>query len=142
MTYRYAPLLGLRVLQVVVLVEAIARGLAYILTPHTVLGRTDIVNSAPIEVWGTIFIIFGLAGLLGEVLMSGYSPASGIGANPRAWPSFLAHSGLMIMYFTLSLAYLEAAVDGDPSLSSSPAAMLVFAYVHWLFARRRGSHVT
>ncbi|ASR86484.1 minor tail protein [Mycobacterium phage Changeling] len=141
MTYRYTPPFGLKILQLVILAEAVARGLAYILTPQVVLSTTDITNSAPIQVWGSIFIFFGVMGFFGEALMSGIGSIDSTGSNPRAWPSFIAHAGLMIMYATLSLAYIGAVVDGELGLSSAPAAMVVFGYVHWLFARRRKSHV-
>ncbi|AGS82714.1 hypothetical protein ANNAL29_33 [Mycobacterium phage AnnaL29] len=141
MTYRYTPPFGLRILQLVILAEAVARGVAYILTPQVVLSTTDIVNSAPIQVWGSIFIFFGVMGFFGEALMSGVQTIDATGSNVRAWPSFIAHAGLMILYATLSLAYFNAVFDGELSLSSAPAAMVVFAYIHWLFARRRKSHV-
>ncbi|AMS01026.1 minor tail protein [Mycobacterium phage ArcherNM] len=141
MTYRYTPPFGLRILQIVILIESLTRGIAYIVTPQVVLSETDIVNSAPIQVWGSIFIAFAVLGLFGEALMSGVTKVDSSGGNPRAWPSFIAHSGLMVLYAALSLAYASAVLDGELTLSSAPGAVLVFGYIHWLFARRRKSHV-
>jgi hypothetical protein len=136
MTYRYTPPFGLRILQIVILLESLFRGIAYIVTPQVVLSTTDIVKSAPIQFWGAVFVAFAVLGLFGEALMSGV-PLSSTQSNPRAWPSFLAHSGLMILYTSLTLAYASAVVDGELSLAAAPAAVLVFGYIHWLFARRR-----
>ncbi|APC43181.1 minor tail protein [Mycobacterium phage Phaded] len=142
MTYRYAPPFGLRVLQLVILAEAMTRGLALILSKEQVLATTDITNAAPMQVWGVIFISFSLLGFFGEALMSGINSVdSPAGSDSRAWPSFIAHAGLMILYLTLCLAYGNAVLDGELSLASAPAAMVVIAYIHWLFARRRKSHV-
>ncbi|BBX09505.1 hypothetical protein [Mycolicibacterium aichiense] len=141
MTYRYTPPFGIRVLQIVILCEAILRGIAFILTPQVTLATTDIVASAPIQVWGAGFITFAVVGLFGEALMSGV-PLSANDSSARAWPSFVAHSGLMILYSAMTLAYVAAVFDGEHALSTAPGAMAVFAYVHWLFARRKKSHVT
>ncbi|AHJ88689.1 minor tail protein [Mycobacterium phage RhynO] len=141
MTYRYAPPFGLRILQIVILFEALLRGLALILAKEGVLSTTDITHAAPMQVWGAIFIGFATIGLFGEALMSG-TRLDNINGNPRAWPSFIAHAGLMVLYVTLSLAYANAVVNGELSLASAPAAMMVFAFIHWLFARRRKTHVT
>ncbi|AVO22430.1 hypothetical protein SEA_POOMPHA_29 [Mycobacterium phage Poompha] len=141
MTYRYTPPFGLRVLQIVVLLEALARGISMILTPSVVVATTDVAASAPLWVWGGIFCAFATVGLFGEALMSGTS-VSGSKPNPRAWPSFIAHAGLMILYATLCLAYINAIVEGQTVVASAPAAMVVFGYTHWLFARRRKSHAT
>lgn len=139
MTYRLIPPFGLRLLQIVVLVEAITRGIAYVTLPNSVLADTDVVNSAPLWVWGSVFIAFGVLGLFGEALLSGV-PIDRNG-TPRAWPSFIAHTGLMALYATLGLAYASAAVAGETYLASAPGAVIGFAFVHWLFARRRKSHV-
>lgn len=73
--------------------------------------------------------------------MSGIQTIDATGSNVRAWPSFIAHSGLMVLYASLFLAYANAVIDGELSLASAPGAMTVFAFIHWLFARRRKSHV-
>ncbi|AZS08234.1 hypothetical protein PBI_IRONMAN_32 [Mycobacterium phage IronMan] len=142
MTYRYAPPFGLRVLQLVILTEAMCRGLSLILAKEQVLATTDITNAASMQVWGAVFISFSLLGFFGEALMSGIGGVdSQASSDARAWPSFIAHAGLMILYVTLGLAYANAVYDGELSLASAPAAMVVIAYIHWLFARRRKSHV-
>ncbi|QLF84433.1 hypothetical protein SEA_TOPANGA_30 [Mycobacterium phage Topanga] len=140
MTYRYAPPFGLRMLQIVVLLEALARGISLILTQQTVLAATDVAKSAPLYVWGAVFVAFATLGLFGEALMSG-TVVDYNRPNPRAWPSFIAHAGLMILYAALFAAYAMAVADGSAAVASAPAAMVVFAYIHWLFARRR-KHVT
>ncbi|AFF28328.1 minor tail protein [Mycobacterium phage Twister] len=141
MTYRYTPPFGLRLLQLVILFEALFRGLTYVVRPDTVMATTDVTKSAPMEVWGAIFILFAVVGFFGEALMSGV-PINQDNANGRAWPSFIAHAGLMIMYLTLSLAYADAVISGEFGLASAPVAMLVLAFIHWLFARRRKAHAT
>ncbi|AMO43999.1 minor tail protein [Mycobacterium phage Bactobuster] len=141
MTYRYAPPFGLKVLQLVILTEAMCRGLAFILSKEAVLATTDITNAAPMQVWGAVFIGFAMLGFFGEALMSGIGAIDSTGSDARAWPSFISHAGLMILYMTLGLAYANAVVDGESSLAAAPAAMVVIAYIHWLFARRRKSHV-
>ncbi|QXN73869.1 membrane protein [Mycobacterium phage Eaglepride] len=141
MTYRYTPPFGLRLLQLVILLEAMFRGFTYIVRPDTVMATTDVTKSAPMEVWGVIFVVFAIIGLFGEALMSGV-PIDQESANGRAWPAFIAHAGLMIMYLTLSLAYTDAVFSGEFGLASAPVAMLVFAFIHWLFARRRKAHAT
>ncbi|QBP31053.1 membrane protein [Mycobacterium phage Refuge] len=141
MTYRYAPQYGVKILQLVVLVEALIRGLAYVLTPQvSLLVATDITESAPVYTWGAAFLFFSVLGLFGEALMSGANVAPG--GTPRAWPSFIAHAGLMILYATLTLAYANAVFNGQDNLASAPAAVAAFAYVHWMFARKRSGHVS
>ncbi|AGK87508.1 minor tail protein [Mycobacterium phage HINdeR] len=143
MTYRYLPSFGLRVLQLVILLESLIRGIAYIVSPIGVPSATDITASAPLGVWGVAFTAFAVLGFFGEALMSGTSPdiRSG-GGNPRAWPSFIAHAGLMILYLTMFVGYGGAVIDGDLALAAAPGAMLTFAFLHWLFARRRKHHAT
>uniref|UniRef100_A0AAU8GMJ5 Membrane protein n=1 Tax=Mycobacterium phage Stink TaxID=3136630 RepID=A0AAU8GMJ5_9VIRU len=142
MTYRYLPPFGIRVLQLVILIESFLRGFSYVAAPHGVLATTDLIHSAPMSVWGALFMGFAVLGLFGEALMSGTSPSFGNGANPRAWPSFVAHAGLMILYITIAVAYAGAVVDGELGLASAPPAMAVFAFTHWLFARRRKYHAS
>ncbi|AOQ27957.1 minor tail protein [Mycobacterium phage Mundrea] len=142
MTYRYLPSFGIRLLQLVILGESFARGLSMILSQDAVLSITDITNSAPMPVWGALFIAFAVLGFFGEALMSGTSPTFGNGSNPRAWPSFVAHAGLMILYLTIGVAYTHAVARGELHLASAPAAMAVFAFTHWLFARRRKHHAS
>lgn len=142
MTYRYLPSFGLRVLQLVILLESLIRGIAYIVSPVGVPSATDITASAPLNVWGVAFATFAVLGFFGEALMSGTNPDVGRGGNPRAWPSFIAHAGLMILYLTMFVAYGGAVINGDLGLAAAPGAMLTFAFLHWLFARRRKHHAT
>jgi hypothetical protein len=143
MTYRYLPSFGLRVLQIVILIESLFRGVSYLTVPKAgTIILTDIEQSAPMQVWGIAFISFAVLGIYGEALMSGTNANPYTGGNPRAWPSFVAHSGLMILYGTMVLAYADASFNGRPVLAQAAAAMAVFAYVHWLFARRRKTHAT
>ena len=141
MTYRYLPSFGLRVLQIVLLLESILRGVAYLAIPRegTIL-LTDLEASAPMQAWGVAFASFAILGLFGEALMSGTTPSIDGGGNPRAWPSFISHAGLMILYSTLALAYAQASLHGRPILSQAAFVMVVLAFSHWLFARRRKHH--
>lgn len=141
MTYRYLPSFGLRILQVVILFESLFRGVFYLNVPREgTIALTEIEASAPMEVWGIAFVSFATLGLFGEALMSGTSAGLHGKGNPRAWPSFVAHAGLMILYLTLALAYAQAAFDGRAVLAQAALAMVVFCYLHWLYARRRKHH--
>lgn len=140
MTYRYLPSFGLRLLQIVVLLESLSRGLSYLVVPREgSIVLTDVEASAPMQVWGVAFISLAVLGFFGEALMSGTSPEAG-GNNPRAWPSFVAHAGLWILYLTMAVAYADAAIHGRAVLAQASVAMLVFSFTHWLFARRRKHH--
>ncbi|AQP31023.1 minor tail protein [Mycobacterium phage Tinybot] len=146
MTFRYVPAWGLRGLQLAVLMEAGLRGLMYLLLPSLPLSAaslTELERSAPLPVWGAIFIAAAVVGLFGEALMSGTEPwmLSGRG-NPRAWPSFVAHAALMILYITLAMAYGASLYASNAAhFAIIPYDLLLLAYLHWLFARRRKSHV-
>ncbi|ATN87949.1 minor tail protein [Mycobacterium phage Cerulean] len=147
MTFRYVPAWGLRGLQFAVLVEASLRGLMYMLMPHVGLSSsslTELERSAPLYVWGLIFIAASVFGLFGETLMSGTENYMGSSSqnNPRAWPSFISHAALMILYVTLALAYGASLYDANAAhFAIIPYDLLMIAYLHWLFARRRKSHV-
>ncbi|QHB38059.1 minor tail protein [Mycobacterium phage Noelle] len=145
MTFRYVPAYGLRVIQLVVLFEAVFRGLMYLLMPAgSSESLTQLEKSAPLAVWGAIFIAAAMIGLFGEALMSGTENYIGTSSqnNPRAWPSFAAHAGLMILYVTLALGYGMALYEaGAAHFAIIPYDLLLIAYLHWLFARRRKTHV-
>ncbi|QKO03125.1 hypothetical protein SEA_SCAMP_29 [Mycobacterium phage Scamp] len=147
MTFRYVPAWGLRGLQLAVLFEAAMRGLMYLLMPQMALSSdslTELERSAPLYVWGLVFVAAAVFGLFGETLMSGTENYLGSSSqnNPRAWPSFVAHAALMILYVTLALAYGASLYDaGAAHFAIIPYDLLMIAYLHWLFARRRKSHV-
>lgn len=144
MTYRYTPTFALRIIQLVILFEAIMRGLMYLLIDkQTTQELSALEQSAPLAVWGGVFIAFGVLGLFGEALMSGTEAYMGSRGNPRAWASFMAHASLMILYVTLSLAYTASITEkGLAFMALVPYDLLMLAYLHWMFARRRKSHVT
>ena len=143
MTYRYVPSFGLRIIQFTLLLESIVRGLMYLTMPDQPgAPLTELEQSAPLATWGVIFITFSVVGLFGEALMSGTEEHLNSGVNPRAWPSFVAHAGLMILYVTLTLAASATIIDrGMGYYAVVPYDLLMLAYLHWLFARRRKSHV-
>lgn len=136
MTYRYVPQPLYRVGQIGLLLEALVRGInALVLgSPHT---QTQAVAalSAPVYVWGIIGIVLAVLGLGGEVLMDKSK------SDHRAWPSFLAHSGLLFVYAGLALAAGFAVPQGGESTFGtgivSPADFALLAVWHWIFARRR-----
>lgn len=144
MTYRFVPAFGLRLIQLIILVKSILRGIMYLaVQPNVAVELTPLEQTAPLAVWGTIFITFGVLGLFGEALMSGceitHMRSQG---NIRAWPSFIAHASLTILYITLAVAYSASVYRHNiTSMALTPFDMLMLAYLHWLFARRRKSHV-
>ncbi|AEJ94516.1 minor tail protein [Mycobacterium phage Achebe] len=146
MTFRYVPAYGLRVIQLAVLFEAIVRGLMYLFMPAgSSASLTQLENSAPLTVWGAVFITAAVFGLFGETLMSGTESYMGSSShnNPRAWPSFIAHASLMILYVALAFGYGTALYQADAAhFAIIPYDLLLIAYLHWLFARRRKSHVS
>lgn len=143
MTYRFVPSFGLRVIQIALLIEGIVRGLMYLTMPDQPgAPLTELEQSAPLATWGVIFITFSVIGIFGEALMSGTEQYLNSEGNPRAWPSFVAHSGLMILYISLTLASTVAIINrGMGYYAVVPYDLILLAYLHWLFARRRKSHV-
>ncbi|AOT24686.1 minor tail protein [Mycobacterium phage Stasia] len=127
------------------LFEAVFRGLMYLLMPdRSTTALTQLENSAPLAVWGVVFITAAVVGLFGEALMSGTEAYNGTSSqsNPRAWPSFIAHAALMILYVTLALGYGMSLYDAEAAhFAIIPYDLLLIAYLHWLFARRRKTHV-
>lgn len=137
MTYRYVTEAALKVGQIALLGEAIVRGLNYILAPPTeFVAMNTVQDSAPLWVWGILFISLGVAGWFGEALMSGTEPYHG--QNPRAWPSFLAHTALMCTYLSIAIGAFVAVVQQHPRYGwLSVYDLLGMAVANWIFARRR-----
>lgn len=138
MTYRFVSDSALRVVQVGILTEAVVRGLNYIATPSQELSLLyDAADkSMPLWCWGLIFILFGVTGLLGELWMS--TNGTSVQWSHRAWPSYLAHTGLMVLFgaFAFSAAAGVIARDGFYGFVT-PYDFLFFAIAHWAYARRR-----
>lgn len=139
MTYRFVSETALRFVQLALLVEAIVRGINYIITPTEASSvYNQLIESAPMWVWGVGFIFFGTAGLFGEALLAGNVEPPTVMRNPRAYPSFFAHSALMILFIALALSAIAGVADRDPFYGFHvPYDMLAFAGLHWMFARRR-----
>ncbi|AXH48806.1 minor tail protein [Mycobacterium phage Steamy] len=137
MTYRFVPNFALRVVQIALLVEAIIRGLNYMATPSDyspIYSAAE--QSAPLWVWGWLFITAGVLGLAGEAWMS--SNGSSLAWNYRAWPSFVSHIGLMSLFVAFALSSGAGVISREPLYGFiSPADFMFFAVAHWAFARRR-----
>lgn len=143
MTYRYLPNYALRMIQMVLLFEAIIRGVIYIVARHQLIPELAVITrSAPLAVWGTAFVAFGTLGLFGEALLSGTPEATSTEYTPRALPSFLAHAGLMTLYAAWTLATFAAMLP-PPTVpwASMPYDLAMLSLLNWLYARRRkGQH--
>lgn len=139
MTYRLVPDYALRVAQFFLLLEAIVRGLNYLATPQgSSAALTQIELTAPLWVWGALFITLGAIGLYGEALMSGTRAPGGQLYNPRAWPSFFAHSALMFTFIAWAVASLVSVSERQPFYGFVGSYdLFAFAVGHWVFARRR-----
>lgn len=142
MTYRYLPNFALRAIQIALLIEAIVRGLMYLLSPEQpAIKLTDLENSAPLYVWGWLFVSCAVVGLFGEALMSGTTADYSSTYDPRAWPSFLAHSGLMVLYGALTVASAVTLVKmGLFNWGVIPYDLGMLGFLHWMYARRRRGH--
>lgn len=138
MTYRYVSNTALRIGQIALLVEAIMRGLNYVTTPQRAAGvLNQVEGSAPLWAWGGLFVGLGVLGLFGEALISGTEPYLG-SYNPRAWPSFIAHSALMCAYLAISAGALVTVIQTHPHYGYLESYdMFGLALANWVFARRR-----
>lgn len=138
-TYRYVSDTALRVAQIFLLLEAVVRGLNYLASPPgSSITLNQLELTAPLWVWGWLFITLGAIGLFGEALMSGTKAPLGQIYNPRAWPSFFAHSALMFTFITCSVATIVAVAQREPFYGFVGAYdLFAFAVGHWVFARRR-----
>lgn len=139
MTYRFVREISLAILQGLVLTEAVVRGLNYMATPALATpAYSQLELSAPLYVWGIIWIGFGVLGIFGEAFMSGTTAPVGHEYNPRAWPSFLAHSGLAVLFFATSLSALVGVMEREPLYGFVvPFDLVVLGFVHLILARRR-----
>lgn len=137
MTYRYVSDRALRVGQIALLGEAVVRGVNYVTAPAgQFAAMNQVEDSASLWAWGTVYISLGVLGWLGEALMSGteFLP----GPNPRAWPSFLAHTALMCIYLALALGSFVAVMQQHPQYGwLNTYDLLGGAVGNWIFARRR-----
>lgn len=138
MTYRYVSDSALRVGQIALLGEAVVRGLNYMRTPAGQIAAMNTVEeSAPLYVWGALFIGLGVAGWLGEALMAGVTPAHH-GPTRRAWLSFLAHTALMCIYLAMTFGSLVAVMQQHPGYGwLNTYDLLGMCVANWIFARRR-----
>lgn len=137
MTYRFVTDSSLRVVQLAFLIEAIVRGLNYITTPDDYsLLYWQAQESMPLDMWGSIFVLFGVTGLFGEWLMHGNGSTNKW--DNKAWPSFIAHIGLMVLFVGFSVSAMAGVTMRDGFYGFVvPYDLLIFAVVHWAFARRR-----
>lgn len=137
MTYRYISNAALKVGQIALLGEAVIRGVNYITAPMTEIATMNRVeDSAPLWVWGVVFISLGVAGWFGEALMSGTERYE---QNPRAWPSFIVHSALMCIYLAITIGAAVAVIQQHPRYGwLGVYDLLGMCVANWIFARRRG----
>lgn len=142
MTYRFIRPFGLKLLQYVFLLEALIRGIIYMVDQRVIVGIEAVQHSAPLEVWGAAIAAFAVLAIYGEALMSGCVGDNETQLSARAWPSFIGHGALCILYVTLGLATIVSIAQGERTLSDVPASLAAIAYVHWLYARRRKANVT
>lgn len=137
MTYKFVSDTALRVGQFALLIEAVVRGLNYLVTPpRSSDALSQLEQSAPLWIWGYIFIVLGVLGLFGEALLSGTD--SNGSYNPRAWPSFLAHGALMFLFAAIAVGTIVGIAQREPFYGFvAPYDLMAFAIGHWIFARRR-----
>lgn len=137
MTYRFVSNTALRIGQIALLGEAVIRGMNYILTPpEEIPAMNSVEASAPLWMWGGLFVGLGVLGWFGEALMSGTEHV--VGDNPRAWPSFLAHSALMCTYLAMALGSFASVMQQHPRYGWLIAYDLLGATIgNWIFAKKR-----
>lgn len=139
MTYRFVSDGALRIAQIALLLEAVVRGVNYLVTPPASADTLTLLEaSAPLWVWGWGFILLGGLGVFGEALMSGTSASPGQLYNSRAWPSFIAHSALMFLFISLALSAGAGVMQREHLYGFvAPYDLLAFSAGHLMFARRR-----
>ncbi|QJD50333.1 minor tail protein [Mycobacterium phage MarkPhew] len=137
MTYRFVPNFALRIVQQALLVEAIVRGFNYMSTPDASSALyTELEQSAPLGVWGALFITCGVVGLFGEAWLS-YNGSS-LQWSHRAWPTFIAHVGLLALFLAFAVSSLLGVLSREPIYGYvTPYDFAFFALGHWAYARRR-----
>ncbi|QFP94820.1 hypothetical protein SEA_MARSHAWN_34 [Mycobacterium phage Marshawn] len=141
MTYRFVRDSSLRIVQLGLLTEAVVRGFNYIRTP---LAETSVVydaaqETAPLAVWGSLFLAFGLLGLAGELWMQHRGRrGTTLEWSHLAWPSFVSHIGLMALFAAFAISAFVGVLTRSPVYGFvTPYDFVVFMLVHWAFARRR-----
>lgn len=116
---------------IAILVSSVSRGFDYIIRPAQAIPFTQGVESAaPLWIWGTLLIFFGVLGLCGETWYH-------LGTCKWRWiPSFLAHSALAAI---LGVIGFSIVVDGiyQGWGWASGASLAVLAFVHFLCGYRR-----
>lgn len=123
----------LQLAQLVLLCVAVTRGLDYLITPAgSSAALSYIEQSAPLPVWGALFIAFGMTGLAGEWWMS-------FGESDRRWiASWTAHAGLAALYFTFAIGALLELFSREPFYGFRTACdWAILGFLHVVFIRRR-----
>lgn len=111
-------------IQAAILLAAVSRGLDYLLPPRGPLNTLSVIEKAmPIELWGALFLVGGLFGLVGLYV--------------NRWP--IAAVGHVILLATYAAFAVGAFLDvlGRDSLEGWRTPLdwaLVFAVIHWGFA--------
>lgn len=138
MTYRYVKSNALRLGQFVLLGEAVVRGISYMVTPPGVVITMDAAEqSLPIVVWGIIFVLFGLLGLVCE---SWIAYRKNVSERWYQGPD-IAHAVLGIMFLVLMFSSADGVISRSPFYGFySPYDMFLFAVGHWVFASRTRVH--
>lgn len=153
MTYRYISEEKLRWGQIALLVLAILWGIDYLITPHWAIAPAlSVIEAAlPIPIWGTLFLTFGITGLIGELWleMGRHKPPPRhpvpfiCRTENRWWPSYTAHALLCALYATVGVGYLlELVVSWHVWGFRACAMMWMIAYGHWVFMARRRTNVS
>ncbi|QFG10048.1 membrane protein [Mycobacterium phage IdentityCrisis] len=133
MTWRLVRTDTLQLVQLFVLTAAVVRGVDYLITPP---GSSEVLNlierAAPLWLWASVFIAFGLLGLAGEWWMS-------FGISTHRWiASYIAHAGLVALYLAVGLGALSDVLDRNPPYGfRTPMEWMFIAAVHAIFVRRR-----
>ncbi|QJD50434.1 hypothetical protein SEA_CHRIS_32 [Mycobacterium phage Chris] len=137
MTYRFVPNFALRIVQQALLVEAIVRGFNYMSTPDASSALyTELEQSAPLGVWGALFIFCGVLGLIGEAWMA--YDGTVLRWTHRAWLAFIAHVGLLSLFGAFAFSSMIGVLSREPIYGYvSPYDFAFFALGHWAYARRR-----
>lgn len=114
-------------IQVCVLLAAVLRGLDYLIPPDGNTQTLSIIEKlVSIEVWGGLFLIGGVVGLLGLLL-----------PRPPIWPfASIGHVLLLAAYGGFAVGAFLEVFSRDPveGWRTPFDWMLVFVVIHWGFA--------
>lgn len=145
MTYRLVGEPALRFAQLVLLGEAVMRGIDYLIAPAGITATmTQAEQTLPLWIWGALCLIPGLAGLGAEAALQ-YKPVQA-SFRPKAWEraerwlfriSDGAHAALALLFLVLFFSATAGVLLRQPLYGiSTPYDLLAFSVGHWVFATR------